>query len=588
MKKRPSRPGTLEPFVPPPGPNQIAAAKPPSYAWPYPYHMDSGGFWLKNKDGEKTEWLSQRFDVPAKARDLTGNAWAIIIQFSDFDGLEKSKAIARADLCGNGEDAIKALLSAGFDLSPKHKGILKNALAEAKPGGRVTLVDQSGWITPGGDYILGSAAIVRPSDNGATGNQYHRTGDALPLSVKGTLEGWREHVSVPCIGNSRLVLAICAAFTGPLLEFFGSDGFGFHIRGDSTTGKSTSLLVGSSVSGCRIGSWRATGNALESICAAANDGWIGLDEMKEAMPHEVAAIIYMLANGVGKARSNRGGDATKIKVWKIVAWSTGEITIAQKIAEGNPRSTSHAGHEVRLVDIEADAGKGLGVFELIPPGVKPETFSENLKDSVKAHSGHALRPFIERVQADQGHRARLLFSEIRKRFSGKWANIDGQANRVLDHFAKVAAAGEFATEIGLTGWPEGEATKAAVACFEVWRRPRTIGNHETRTALDSVRAAIQMHGASRFQKDNEDSEQRMPYVLGHQREIDGVLHYCFLIEPWKREVLIGQDSRAGARHLAKLGYLTTDKDRYTKKIRIRGIHQTTYAVKATILEGDDL
>jgi uncharacterized protein (DUF927 family) len=40
--------------------------------------------------------------------------------------------------------------------------------------------------------------------------------------------------------------------------------------------------------------------------------------------------------------------------------------------------------------------------------------------------------------------------------------------RVARRFALVAVAGELATEAGLTGWAQGEATTAAAHCLRDW------------------------------------------------------------------------------------------------------------------------
>ena len=50
-------------------------------------------------------------------------------------------------------------------------------------------------------------------------------------------------VARPCCcdgkGNSRMVFALSVAFAGPLIEPAGEDSGGFHLRGVSSTGKST-------------------------------------------------------------------------------------------------------------------------------------------------------------------------------------------------------------------------------------------------------------------------------------------------------------------------------------------------------------
>ena len=63
----------------------------------------------------------------------------------------------------------------------------------------------------------------------------------------GTLESWQENVARYAIGNSRLVLAISAAFAGPLVGPCSAEGGGLHFKGASSTGKSTALHVAGSV-----------------------------------------------------------------------------------------------------------------------------------------------------------------------------------------------------------------------------------------------------------------------------------------------------------------------------------------------------
>ena len=75
----------------------------------------------------------------------------------------------------------------------------------------------------------------------------------------------------------------------------------------------------------------------------------------------------------------------------------------------------------------------------------------------------------------------------------------GQVERVGARFALVGAAGELATQAGLTGWPAGEAEWAAKACFDAWLASRGgIGNGEVMSMLRAVRRFLEAHGEGRF------------------------------------------------------------------------------------------
>ena len=83
-----------------------------------------------------------------------------------------------------------------------------------------------------------------------------------------------------CVGNARLVFSICVAFAGSLLRLGHEESGGFHLRGNSSVGKSTGQHLACSVWGSRDykQTWRATINGLEGIAALYNDGLLVLDE----------------------------------------------------------------------------------------------------------------------------------------------------------------------------------------------------------------------------------------------------------------------------------------------------------------------
>jgi len=86
-----------------------------------------------------------------------------------------------------------------------------------------------------------------------------------------------------------------------------------------------------------------------------------LDELGVASAKEVSDTVYSLASGVGKQRAQRDGSPRAPNVWRVMILSTGELAVADKIREAGGRA--RAGQEVRILDIEADAGKGFGVFD---------------------------------------------------------------------------------------------------------------------------------------------------------------------------------------------------------------------------------
>jgi putative DNA primase/helicase len=108
-------------------------------------------------------------------------------------------------------------------------------LTIANPQARARCVATPGWH--GGAYVLPDAVIGE-----ADGERFVLQASA-PLHhafrCTGTLDGWREAIGKPAMGNSRLVLSISMAFAAPLLRALGIEGGGLHWRGGSSTGKTT-------------------------------------------------------------------------------------------------------------------------------------------------------------------------------------------------------------------------------------------------------------------------------------------------------------------------------------------------------------
>jgi uncharacterized protein (DUF927 family) len=122
--------------------------------------------------------------------------------------------------------------------------------------------------------------------------------------------------------------------------------------------------------GCIV-SWKSTQNGLEALAAAHNHGLLCLDELGQSDPREVAECIYALSNGRGMQRMTRTVAPKKTLVWSILFLASGEISLAEHVQLANRRT--RAGQEVRLCDIPADAGEGLGAFENVHGFSSPPT-----------------------------------------------------------------------------------------------------------------------------------------------------------------------------------------------------------------------
>ena len=145
-----------------------------------------------------------------------------------------------------------------------------------------------------------------------------------------------------------------------------------------------------------------------------------------------------------------------------------------------------AGMEVRLVNIHADAGADMGVFEKLHGFRHPGALADYLREAAATCFGVAGRAFLARMVEERTVDADSLYTAVkglRLQFIAEHVpdDADGQVRSVAGRFGLIAAAGEITTVCNVLPWPEGEATQAASACFKAWlvarggarrRRPR--------------------------------------------------------------------------------------------------------------------
>lgn len=576
-----------------------------------------------DREGEPTKpvWVCSRLDVQALTRDQDGQGWGYLLTFADPLGRPKQWAMPARMLATDGGEYRGALLGLGLRIatSPAARNLLTQYIQTRDPGEYATCTDRVGWHQSGDRlaFVLPHETIGDDAERIVfqTENAQENT-----FRVKGTAEQWRQRVAALCVGNSRLAFAVSAAFAGPLLRPAGVESGGFHFRGDSSSGKTTALKVAASVYGgaSYLQRWRTTDNALEAIAAQHCDGLLILDELAQVDPKTAGECAYMLANEQSKARATRTGTPRARLAWRLLFLSAGELGLADHMAEGMKRA--RAGQEVRMADIPADAGRGMGAFEDLHNREGGADFARHITGQAGTVYGATGRAWLQwltenaeglkpRIRDAAGKLARQIVPEA----------AGGQVERVGARFALVGAAGELATSAGLTGWPPGEAERAARECFNAWLAARGgIGNGEVVAMLRQVRRFLEAHGEGRFTwwhraaddhnsktlhraglrrmlndrgepiKSNPEHQreygERMPATLGEGVSVE----YFVLSEVFKSELCQGFDPLTVARVLLEHGCLTVkEAGRFNATERLPGLGLTRcYRIAPRIFELD--
>jgi putative DNA primase/helicase len=496
-----------------------------------------------------------------------------LLAFRDRDGTLKRWAMPMAMLATDGAELREELFSQGMEIASTTgaRRHLLNYIQWANPDTKARCVSCTGW------QGVAFALPDRTYNDHAESIIYQAASlEGITLAQGGTLDGWRDEVARPCEGNSRLVLAISTGFAGPCLGLAQAEGGGLHLRGSSSVGKSTALLVAGSIFGppSFVRTWRQTDNALEGVARLHSDLLLILDEIGELDPKHAANVAYMLANGQGKGRANRSGEARASARWRVLFLSSGEVSLGDLVMQSG--GIVRAGHEVRVMDLPADAGKGLGLFDRVPTGIAPGAFADRLKTAAATHYGYALLAFLERLTSNVDT-ARAILTEGRDKLAMEWAKgtDDGQVRRVAQRFALIAAAGELATHYGVTGWKADEAEQAARTCFAAWLNARgTKGNAEPVAMVSAVRAFLEAHGDSRFTDWDASNDDRTRTInrAGFRKNTSEGVEYYIETEAFKREVAKGLDHKAVAKALADCSALVAGSDgRLTSKPRLPGV-----------------
>ncbi len=340
--------------------------------------------------------------------------------------------------------------------------------------------------------------------------------------------------------------------------------------------------------------WRATSNGLEAVATAHSDALLCLDELAQLGGREAGEVAYMLANGSGKARASRDALLRKPAKWRLLFLSSGEIGLADKIAEDARGRRQTAGQKVRVVDVPADTGR-FGLFEDLHSFSDAGALAKHLTAAASTNYGSAARAFIQSISPNLDELRRAVKKAVVDFVADNCpSGADGQVQRVATRFGLIAAAGELAVKI--TGWTPSEAIRAAKICFAAWIDARGgVEPSEERDGIAAVRAFLSAHGTSRFLAAWESGadELKIHNLAGYRKRVndgEGSAYDYYITTPAWGEVCAGLDQRALASALVQRGFLRKHESEVNlnAKVRIPGHGLLrVYHILSTILEADD-
>lgn len=464
-------------------------------------------------------------------------------------GREHTEAVPMRDI-GEREGWAR-LRAGGLSVTAKSglRAILADYLSRSSHGQVWTITSATGWQN--GAYIMPDGSVIGEPASPVIFNG--RSGAARGYATSGTPESWRDHVAALASGNPSMVLGVACALAAPLIGLVGADGFGVHLFGGSSAGKTTTGNMASSVYGepeaLKL-TWYSTALGLVNEAAAHNDGLMPLDEIGQGSNRRaVAESAYALFNGVGKLQGAKEGGNRELKRWRAMAFSTGEIDLESYIrADGGK---VNAGQLVRLLNIPISKATA---FHGLPDG---KAHADALRDACRAHYGTVGRAWIAFLA---GHKQDAIdaYRQAERRWLALLPDDAGeQVRRVASRFAVLEAA--LVLSAGLTGWDEQESRDALQHGFNAWVSEFGMGNREHKQIVEQAEEFLNAYGMSRFAPVNYDPRdlpisELMGYRDNGERFDDPMLFYV-LPAPFKKHVAGGHNKDAAARILYESGML---------------------------------
>jgi uncharacterized protein (DUF927 family) len=388
-------------------------------------------------------------------------------------GQRKTRFLSMRDLQASSDKAINQLDAPLLTRSTRTTFLeqAQQAFQTRKPTFNVST--KSGWS--GCVFALPNGVCIPRTDNLETclPPEIRRYGDEF--GCLGTLEGW-DRIPELAKGNSRFMLAVALAFTGPvvgllqlespMIQLFGAPG-----SGKTSMGAAAGAAWGRGHDGLFLQSWNHTLNSAERLAAAFHSTFLVMDETRTADQTQsgqappILQLVMRLAGGQVRGRMTDDRPPLRFETPLLSLSNESLDEMAQK-----SRAEIDDAHRGRLIDVPLPYGL-VGAFESLHGFEHHGAFSAELQNIARHHHGRAAREFLKqlatKLREDEASIVAWLH-ERRERYLKHVRRVvistGRELERVHQKFATIYAAGALAISYQLLPWSRSELLEALVVC----------------------------------------------------------------------------------------------------------------------------
>ncbi|HAR4274625.1 TPA: DUF927 domain-containing protein [Staphylococcus aureus] len=347
-----------------------------------PFALDSFG-WKetippkKDGDSEKVVRMASPIIINARFSDpITGVEKLIITNNNGKKDIFESDILTTRNL--------PSLIKYGYSVNEKYIRSLSYALQLMRDRLPLSELYEGVGIleTPFG-YLISLDKVLKSIQFNQYSPSYPIVDSAYDLTPKGTFDNWFNMYIDEVKGHLLLELAVIFGISALVTSFLKHKheiefaGILFSFTGQSSTGKSTAAALAVSVAGnptkgneTLFRSWNATRNALEGYLSNNYGVPIVFDELSSTTLKDTTGLLYSIAEGQGRQRSNVHGEVKAPKNWGTSVISTSEYSIFNDSAQND-------GLRVRTIEINEQFTTNA-------------TNADNIKKAVALNYGHVL------------------------------------------------------------------------------------------------------------------------------------------------------------------------------------------------------